>query len=863
MVGNDEVLLDAFVRIRPDTDFLAAIDNVTDAAIARMQQKFGAANLRIPAPTVPAPPSPPQNPSNPAGGGRPPGGGGRPPGAGGGANPPGGQPPGNPGLAGQFRDARREVEDLEEALRQLNLVKTEIKTDATKKDLQLIDTQIREINVLLTRGQQDQDPLGLQEALNRLPSLEQRLQRLSVNVSQTRILRDEFDALKAGGTDQIAQGRLRANVAQSQIRGLPSGDLRQAILLQTAAVREQELQVNRVSKAFDGTNESVERLRASIVSLRDAQDALDETQTSASQAGRSFNTLSNNAYQAGQAIEDFAVGFSLNGFAGGVRGAANNVAFLLNDVSRLASVQKALPAGWAQQLPLIAGIGSALAIVVLPKLVEWLESLNDIETKTKDISEELKRGFEEVDFEIDLRGTEASLRRTISEASNVREILNQIRDLSFDSEQKKIQIGSIFTGFEDSGGLQKVRESIREVSGLVTDQIDLLLRRRNAGGAEALLTDPLNELLGPFGADTSLKALDSLKSVQAEVGKVAQGIEVARLNTKNGIIDSEQLSETEKGLLALKKTVAEFAASGDLANEKFGEEFAANMTVLQDRFAQVRDIAKEIESIRGEQLAIAFGAAARKVTELQDQLDLSRAVAIDVNVDFDLDLLALDAQINEGRRILTDSIKSIRESVPNTPDREAGIKSLEEEFRVRSLLSVEQLQSTNLKEREKLEERILDIKERQRQSAKFTNLEEFARTLQINALSSNDEESRRRKRLADLEQEKSENIENFKRIKEARDAIEGGREFGQAATRPRVLEGTGGTGFQPFFLDMMVKAAESAMEIKNPDVQQLKPEDVKNAIAEGVREGMKAVSEGFGGKAVDAIGKLKGVAVAQ
>ncbi len=818
----------------------------------------------------------PIGPTNPLGGGgrQGGGGGGNPP-----ANPPGANPPGGPnppGLGSQFRDVRREVENLEESLRQLNLVKTEIKTDATKKNLQLIDTQLREINVILQRGSEDADPFALQEALNRIPALEQRLRRLSIDVSVTRALREEFEAVKVGGTRQIQDGRIRSTVAQSQIRGLPSGEIRQAILLETAAVREQELAVTRLSQAFDGSADSVANLRGAINSLGAAQDQLDRTQQLAQQTGRSFNTLSNNAYQLGQAVEDFAVGYSLNGFAGGIRGAANNVAFLLNDVSRLASVQKALPAGWAQQLPLIAGIGSALAIVVLPKLVEWLESLNDIEGKFIDISEELKTSFEDIEFNVKFNTDNAAFERALKSSSSVLDILKQIDDLNFDSEQKKNAIKNLFDGinqatpFEDSG-MSQILGMTEQFNAAIDAQDkavqERLKRRLRIRDADFPVLEPVQKWADRFDRALGFESAEGQNSIMTELKQtlftMQREINSASEAAIGGQGTSDMFVRAQKSIADFRKSLGANIGELDLADDKALESFNKTFAVLEDALKKSEEIAREQENIINNSFEIAFDAAARKVTELQDQLDLSRAVALNVNVDFDLDLLALDAQINEGRRILTESINAIKKAVPQTPERDAGIKTLEEEFKVRSLLSIEQLQSTNLKEREKLEERILELKEKQRQSAKFTTLEEFAKNLQINALSGNDEESRRRKRLEEAQREREQNLEDFRRIQEARGAIEGGQGFGGAATRPRVLEGSAGTGFQPFFGDIMKQFTESAMNFQQPDNQQLKPEDIKQAVSDGVREGMKVLSEGFGGRAVDALKNLKGVAVTQ
>jgi len=815
----------------------------------------------------------PVGPTNPLGGGRQ-GGGGNPP-----ANPPGANPPGGPnppGLGSQFRDVRREVEDLEESLRQLNLVKAEIKTDATKKDLQLINTELRKINVILDRGSENADPFALQEALDRLPGLEQRLQRLNVDLSASRYFRKEFDQVSATAKSGIAAETLKSNTTQSQLRGI-SGDDRTNIITMTYAIKQQQQEVMRLSQMFDGTADSVHNLRRAYEDLQVKQSALNETQETLLQSGnRSFNTLSNNAYQAGQAIEDFAVGYSLNGLAGGIRGAANNVAFLLNDMSRLASVQKALPAGWAQQLPLIAGIGSALAIVVLPKLVEWLESLNDIEGKFIDISEELKTSFEDIEFNVKFNTDNAAFERALKSSSSVLDILKQIDDLNFDSEQKKNAIKNLFDGinqatpFEDSGMSQilgmteQFNAAIDAQDKAVQDRLKKRLRIRDA---DFPVLEPVQKWADRFDRALGFESAEGQNSIMTELKQtlftMQREINSASEAAIGGQGTSDMFVRAQKSIAEFRKSLGTNIGELDLADDKALESFNKTFAVLEDALKKSEEIAREQENIINNSFEIAFDAAARKVTELQDQLDLSRAVAINVNVDFDLDLLALDAQINEGRRILTESINAIKKAVPQTPERDAGIKTLEEEFKVRSLLSVEQLQSTNLKEREKLEERILELKEKQRQSAKFTTLEEFAKNLQINALSGNDEEARRKKRLEDAQREREQNLEDFRRIQEARGAINDGQGFGDAATRPRVPQGSAGTGFQPFFGDIMRQFTESAMNFQQPDNQQLKPEDIKQAVSDGVREGMKVLSEGFGGRAVDALKNLKGVAVAK
>ena len=859
MADGDESLLDVFVNIRPDPNFQDIIRTSANEAIAEYARIFSTASI----------PSPRIGPPNVSGGGSGGGGGGS---SGGGGTSGGGRG----GLAQEYRDAARALEDLQRNLRTVSRESSLSGIVQFDDEVKRLQDQLSDLVLNVRRQTQDRDLLGIQASMQYVEPLRQEILRVFQDVSNQRPLKEQFDLEVRRGREEITTGRTSNEYEASLTRGsLASADTRRAIALIKFEVKSAEEEVRRLSLAFNGTSESVENLSNATQQLAMKNQELKLTYQQTQEISKSMNTLSNNAYQLGQAFEDFSVGYSLNGFAGGIRGAANNVAFLLNDMSRLESVQKALPAGWAKQLPLIAGIGSALAIVVLPKIVEWLESLNDIEGKFEDISEQLKTRFEDIEFGVKFNSDNAAFERALLTSTSVLDVLKQISDLDFESKQKGNSIKDLFEGinqgtrFEESS-IAQINEQTKLFEKAIAAQDAVLQenarKRRQLRNADFPILEPFtvlgegfSDLIG-FGTAEGSAAL--VKELKTTLFTMQREINAASEEALGGRGTAETFVRAQNSIATFRKTITENIGLLDMADDKALESFNKTISVLEEAFKKSEAIAREQENIINNSLEIAFGAATVKVRELQDQLDLSRAVTMNVNVDFDLDLLALDAQINEGRRILTDSIKAIRDAVPATPEREAGIQVLEEEFRVRSLLSVEQLQSTNLKEREKIEERILEIKERQRQSAKFTNLEEFARTLQINALSGSDEDRRRKKKLADLQDERSQNLEDFKRITEARDLIESGRAFGDVATRQRTLEGTG-TGFMPFFLEIAAKYAENAMDLKRADGGQAKPEEIKNAISEGVREGMKAISDGFGGKTVDALGKLKGVAVAQ
>jgi hypothetical protein len=775
-------------------------------------------------------------------------------------------------------------------LTDLSFFKVQIKTEESNREFESLRSQIADIKLFIQEADVT-DPFALNEAIARAGVLQQRMNDLRDSTYVNRSIKETFDDVKKGAKTAISEGRRREEESRINTGTVSDGRQRQIIALVTLEVRKQEDAVLRLIEAYDGTSDSVDRVRLAVNGLGAAQNKLDATREAAKEAGASLNNLSNNAYQAGQAIEDFAVGYSLNGIAGGVRGAANNVAFLLNNLAqsdaftsslalKLAGLKKNVPAedvaklaaNLKDSIPLVAGIGSAIAITVLPPLIKWLESLDDIEAKFKDISDFISQEFEDRKIKVGLTIANDEFKRSLQSSESVLEVLKQIEQLDFDAQAKNKQVQEIFKGlsnlqlFDDENSPLKQFEDefnkIEEVSKKSLSKIT-----KNAEGLTADETNLQGNFSALIGRDSLNTEILKIKSFKEEVFSVRRAILNAVDQGVAGIATPDTFVRVQRDISNFKKTLGENILRTDItdADRKTFESFSSVLDTFSGAFKDAERDVTESTNIIEEKITIAFDAAARKVTELQDQLDLSRAVALDINVDFDLDLLALDAQINEGRRILTESISAIRESAEKrgVPVNEAGIKTLEEEFKVRSLLSVEQLQSTNLKEREKLEERILELKEKQRQSAKFTTLEEFAKNLQINALSGNDEEKRRKKRLEDAQREREQNLEDFRRIQEARGAINDGQGFGDAATRPRVPQGSAGTGFQPFFGDIMKQFTESALNFQQPDNQQLKPEDIKQAVSDGVREGMKVLSEGFGGKAVDAIRNLKGVATAQ
>ena len=518
-----------------------------------------------------------------------------------------------------------------------------------------------------------------------------------------------------------------------------------------------------------------------------------DVQIDARATGGSFNNLSNNAYQAGQAFEDFAVGFSLNGLAGGIRGAANNVAFILNDMSRLpgvtnfavAAVQKmrpalplkeaqALGAKYASMIPLAAGIGSALAIVVLPRMVEWLQSLNDIDSKFEDIADIIKSNFAGQDVAIKLKLDNSELKRDLESAESVAKIIERIRDIDFDVSSKQQQLSDIFQGFETkeffgdtNTPFSGVIDQIKQFNGDVEEQIkktearkkryDIVIEGLNQGTFEILNPGVTS---GGFvqlaedvaGIESYTTQLLALKGFKAELFAVKRAIETTVESGKDGIVNKDALILAQRQIESFSKFITENVGRIDLGPEAEAEakKITAALATMKDRFEEIGKLSGEIGNTIEKQFLIAFDAASKKVDELEDKLRLTRSVAAGVNIDFDVELLDLNTQIAKGRRLVDEVIQAGRDKAKKSGVviDERVFSKLEEENNLQSLLSLEQA-------RAKAKQELIDLDEKGARSSKSTQFEEYARQLQLNAL---DKESLKEKT------DRANKIENIARM---------------------------------------------------------------------------------------------------
>ncbi len=561
-------------------------------------------------------------------------------------------------------------------------------------------------------------------------------------------LKEQFDYIADNAKEMISKSRIENKLQASLVQGLPSGEQRQNIAKQQAALELAELNVRRLSQAYDGQQDSVDRLKVAVQELANAQLGLKLLYEDAQTAAVSMNTLSNNAYQLGQAFEDFAVGYSLNGIAGGIRGAANNVAFLLNSLSQSKVFTEALtkqfialkgniPADQAAKmaekfstaLPLVAGIGSALAIIVVPKIVEWLESLNDIETRFTDISDLVSREFSDVKFSVGLLGGERDFARSIEKAKELRDVLQKLGEVAENSADKSDDLKKLFEGLDEGESLSRNLNQLREGEKLFRDRRNALkeivdITSKFPGNDRA--TGPLNS----EKADEQLKKdIALLRDLEGQVDNVSglyNNLRIARENGLTGNSDASQLKLTVRLFQELKETVEKTFKDMDLADEEASKTFASTLSSVQDVITELSQAAQEIESFTN-QLTDGLTSAQKKIEEFTDiQEVIRRTIAGTAN---DQTLFTMEVQKSAQEfQTLIEKIREAKLALAPTQDLRDLVNR--EADAAREALRIETETELLLRQKE-----VRDEIAKGSGKSSITNFEQYVQGLQKNALS--------------------------------------------------------------------------------------------------------------------------------
>jgi len=817
VADGDESLLDVFVNIRPDPNFQDIIRTSANEAIAEYARIFSSASI----------PSPRLGPPNVSGGGTGGGGGGN---AGG-----GGAGGGRGGLAQEYRDAARALEDLQRNLRTVSRESSLSGIVQFDDEVKRLQDQLSDLVLNVRRQTQDRDLLGIQASLQYVDPLRQEILRLFQDVSNQRPIKEQFDLEVGRGREAISEGRITNRLEASLVRGLPSAEIRRSIAIVRSEIELAEADVRRLSAAFDGTQQSVQNLSNATQNLALRNQELKEVYQQAQQVSQSMNTLSNNAYQLGQAFEDFAVGFSLNGIAGGIRGSANNVAFILNDLSRIPALQSLIGQRFANMLPLVAGVGSALAITVLPSLIEWLESLNDIESKFEDISSLVNSEFSNVKFDVGLRGGERDFARSIERAKELRDVLTQLGEVAEKSGDKAQDLQKLFSGLDETDALSQTLNQLREANSLLENRRKTLenLRDRSRASAESgvALTPEAAEaqLIAKARFEQSTNQLKVLAPQLESVRDLYDELRIARENGLTGKSDPEQLSRTVKLFEDVKKSIEATFKDLDLADEEAAAKFTETLNSVQSVINELSKASQEIESFSN-QLVEGLTSAQAKINEFTETQEvIRRTIAGTAN---DQTLFTLEVQRSAQQfQTLIEKIREAKLALAPTEDLRGLVNK--EADAAREALRIETETELLLRQKDVRDaiEKISEKRDKSSGRSALTNFEQFAQNLQKNVLS-NDPLDRNTQELEKLNQE-------LATLDSAISELNANMRVGGSPSQ--ALRSTPLGGFGNF--NSLGFALESMSQMKPENFRA--PDTVANGIADAVNRGVREAMQGF------------------
>ena len=743
----------------------------------------------------PTPPAPPEDP--PAGGG---GGRRRRRRGGAGGNEDGGDvppvpPPPDDGadeLALRYRAAADAARDLLTFTQRTKASIAEIGAEGFDIRIQRATNGIRDIQTELTRAGRilSEDVVTRLEA--DLEAFNRELRTIQAQSYIQRPLRQQFDQEVKTGRANIESGRISAAFEESLGRGQASAQAREQIALMRLQVKQAEIDVRNLSNAFDGTAESVRNLKDANDNLLLKQDFLKGAYRDAQDTSRSLNTLTNNAYQLGQAFEDFAVGFSLNGVAGGVRGAANNVAFLLNNLSqtqgfvdaisdRVVKFKGDIPVKEAQalgekiarQVPLYAGIGSAVALLIVPVISEWVASLDDVELKLIDIAERIKQTSEDVDFSSGLRQSNAALVDTLRSAGSVRDVIAEIKRLNAESVQGQETITAQFKAFTESGDIGGALKNLKLLKDATRDFI--AEQERLSTRIAPIPNFGTVQNVDPFKEQAARKA--DLERAQ-ELRKVFETTYKAIAAAQNEVLSGgdkqqEKIAQANEEYRKLNETLKELGSKQAFGDIKDLEQVKEQIQAFGTELEKIARKSAEIANIQRNQLPDALQAVVDIADKIGFSLDVAKANVLGLSDDTAAFLSEIQQSNSEFRQMLDLQIQIARaQNVSQELINEANQKATITQFRLQEL--------EIMKEIKKRQEEIDGIEKKRSGRAKFTEFEQFAKDLQVNVLGPEDEN---RKVV-------EKNTEEIRRLNEYLSAVRGNRDenLGQLPEDPQRLQ---------------------------------------------------------------------------
>jgi hypothetical protein len=769
----EDNLLDAFVNIRVDEAILKAAENTVDEAVKRIKEKFlgmntaagqaaNQASIILQRATTAAS-----------------GGGGKRP---------------SEEVARDFLEAKRVAEDLTEQARILRSVVNDTGSDDLANRLTFAANELKRVFQEIRRDSQDaslfsneESVANIQKSTVALQNLANEFENIQSASSRAALLRFDATNIQSEFQERLGSFRRQDKLDASLTRGsVLDGNQKRQLAEIKKEIEDIVAEFQALANAEELSIQKVTRLRELYQQLDTAAEATQEIRRQAQAAGGSFNSLSNNAYQLGQAFEDASVGYQLNGIAGAVRGAANNVAFLLNNLSQVPQVQDVIGKKASDVLPFFAGVGAAIAITVLAPMAEWLVSLFDVETQLDDIQRKIKRTFDGIDLRISLAEDQTDFQKLINDAKDFATQISAIAGEAFTAEGKKRNFLAQLVGLTSG---EQGNEVLNQIDVVARQGARELFRRLEAAADSVnpsfLKLDLLKESAGfsPFGGEEFVPLLKNVQQLEKSFKEI-------RESAKNGIATDEITKFAEASRIIVddfEKLKEEFNFGGTL----FGKIGEADFEKIKETFTEVERIASSAneEFLRFRSLTTdVLNTIISKSGQIAEKQRLIRESLTGQRPESDVFLLELEQQNEEYRKQI-----ALIEQTAKAQGQDINL--INQAVSIQEGLRRGDLENKILERKKDIQEQINDLKDEENEKDKRSiqlQFESLAQRLQTNVLSTDRERERRQKELSEREFE----LDKLNRAQQRNLSGAGFRDIvnEMQPSRLQVIDGVGAAG---------------------------------------------------------------------
>ena len=322
----------------------------------------------------------------------------------------------------------------------------------------------------------------------------------------------------------------------------------------------------------------------------------------------------------------------------------------------------------------------------------------------------------------------------------MRDVLEEIKRIQFESSQGSKQLAESFGAFTKSGDIKDTLTNLTLLSN-ATDEYFKNAERR--AGETFNQDDALSGFGGEFGAtprpllkseiETRKREFEIVKELRENIRQARN--DLLRANTEvlsGGANQADAVEKANKSYKKLSETIKELEKAEAFGDAKDLEKAKEQVEAFRVELEKISDLSAEINNRTQNQLPAALQAVVTQSEKLAFSLEVAKANAIRIVDEEAVMLEKMQASNDEFRERLNLQLAIARESG-------ASPEAINAANRAATMSQYRMQEVEILNEIKKREEEIEKIEDRRSGKAKFTNFDQFTKDLQVNVLSAEKE----------------------------------------------------------------------------------------------------------------------------